>query len=144
MAMIENDLRDLTPKWPTREEIMRADLEARYDRETDTLMIYWSQPDRPAVSVAFGEHFFLRTDPETGETFGIQIEDFLSHVVYTSPELLIFAPLVGIKPREVARITRRLSPEQRERLNDLNERRERLVAASVVGQFIPTTTQPAV
>ena len=38
MAMTENDLRDLTPKLPTREEILRAPMQARYDRETDTLM----------------------------------------------------------------------------------------------------------
>ncbi len=143
MAMTENDLRDLTPKLPTREEILRAPMQARYDRETDTLMIYWSQPGRPAVSVPLGDHVFLRTDPETRETYGVQIEDFLSHVVYDNPELLIIAPLVGMKPREVARIARRLSPEQRVRLNELNEQRERLAAASVIGQFIPTIMRPA-
>lgn len=127
MAALESDLLNLTPTWTGLSGIDPSKLTVNYHRAADTLTAYWVDPVRPAVSVAISDHAFLRVDPGTQETIGVQIENFLSRVAYEDPQLLLaVAPLAGIKSREVDRIMKRLGIERKQQ-----------AAASALGSIFP-------
>jgi len=50
----------------------------KYDKRSDTLFI-WFEENRPAISEDCDGDFWIRRDPLTGETLGIEIEDFKAH-----------------------------------------------------------------
>ncbi|MBA2277849.1 MAG: DUF2283 domain-containing protein [Chloroflexia bacterium] len=98
-----------------------------YDRQSDTLMVYFGGKPRPAISVVIDDHQFYRVDAETEEVVGYQIENFLGEVVYQHPSFLTVAEAAGIDAETIAAIRERFTSEQ-----------HRLaVAESLVGHLAP-------
>ncbi len=81
------------PKFPPIEELVRKPLRFLHDEVADELVVSFSDPPHPAVSV-------FRDDPDTGEVIAVQIVDCLARAIHEMPELLDLAELAGI-PREV-------------------------------------------
>ena len=105
------------PKLPSLEELERKPLLFLYDDVADELVVAFSDPPRPAVSVFLDDPDWLalRVEPDTGEVVAVQIVDYLSRAIHEMPELLDLAELAGV-PREVVEQTRREVPrEERER-----------------------------
>jgi hypothetical protein len=78
-----------------------------YDRESDELLVYFSSNalERPGISRRITVDFWARTDRDTGEVLGFQIQRFLSEVVPLYPNMVSFldlAELNGMTAEDVA------------------------------------------
>ncbi len=117
------------PKLPSLEELERKPLLFLYDDVADEVVVAFSDPPRPAVSVFLdsSDWLALRVEPDTGEVVAVQIVDCLSRAVHQMPELLDLAELAGV-PREVVEQKLREVPR---------EERERAAARTLVRVMIP-------
>lgn len=57
-----------------------------YDKEDDVLHLAVTEP-RPAISIDVDGQFWIRIDPETGEVFGFEFEDFESVFLQLHPNV---------------------------------------------------------
>ena len=65
-----------------------TEFDLSYDAKNDIFqMVRRSFAGRPAVSLDVDGEFWLRMDPETGEIFGVEIEDFEGNFLVTNPQL---------------------------------------------------------
>ncbi len=83
-----------------------------YDEESDTLMLSFYTPVRPAVTVEFGETVAYRVDPETQEVVGLQVDAFLTQYVYDHPEALLVAEVAEVDPVLIERVRRAIASEK--------------------------------
>lgn len=105
MAMIEP--RTVSPPrgLPTLDEVDLADVKLSYDRDSDILLIHFTDRGRVGVVDYVSDVLAVLVDVETEDMVGLQVEDFLSKVVADNPDrldLLEVAELRGITPHEVA------------------------------------------
>jgi hypothetical protein len=101
MANPMNGQNDLIPQPQMGGFEAEADFVVSYDRKHDILlMIRRSMSHKPAVSVDVNGEFWLRMDPESGEVFGVEIEDFEGHFLKEHPKL-------GVSWPEVRRLLRK-------------------------------------
>jgi uncharacterized protein YuzE len=63
----------ITINWDTIYNVLN--FESYYDAKLDVLYAH-SKDNRPAVSIDCDGEFWIRVDSNTGEIFGIEIEDF--------------------------------------------------------------------
>jgi hypothetical protein len=68
-------------------QVRPEDVSHTYDKRTDMLSIRFG-PSRPATSVDV-KGIWFRIDPETGEIYGIEIEDFTEVFLAQQPELAL-------------------------------------------------------
>jgi hypothetical protein len=59
-----------------------------YDGDMDTLMLYFFDRGRPAISVVLADSSYALVDPDTHTLIGFQIEDFSTEFVRAHPELV--------------------------------------------------------
>lgn len=80
-----------------RDDLPEAQMD-RFESETDFVIAYDEEHDilsllrasvakLPAVSLDVNGEFWLRMDPDTGEVFGVEIEDFEAYFVKQHPEV---------------------------------------------------------
>ena len=69
-----------------------------YDRDSDELIVYFESAglERPGVSRRITPYFWGRTDAETGDVLGFQIQGFLSEAVHLYPHFLNFLDLAQL------------------------------------------------
>lgn len=105
------------PELPSLEELERKRLLFLYDDVADELVVAFSDPPRPTVSVFLDDPDWLalRVEPDTGEVVAVQIVDHLSRAIHEMPELLDLAELAGVPREVVEQKLREVPPEERER-----------------------------
>ena len=119
---LEPDIMTFEPKRQEYEDLARlvrlGQVRWVYDGLSDTMMVQFYDPNRPAASVPLDrgdrDYLYLRVDVETQEVVGFQVEHFLAYAVGQTPGLigaLDFADLHGITVEEVEEIKRRAQPE---------------------------------
>lgn len=114
--MASKEIVKITPKPPKAEDFERMNPALRYNRVSDTLMIYLYGAPEAAISVDAGDDYtYLRVHPESHEIVGLQIEHFLSELVHEVPQTLVFAELAGISQDEINTLREQMTPEKRSR-----------------------------
>ncbi len=63
-----------------------AAVRVSYDAEGDTLQLKFSPP-RPALTIDWQGGLSLRVNPETGDVYGVEIEDFSTHYLRLHPDV---------------------------------------------------------
>lgn len=114
--MASDEIIKIVPKPPKDEDLERMSPTLRYNRASDTLMIYLYGAPEAAISVDAGDDYtYFRVHPETHEVVGLQIEHFLSELVHEVPQALVFAELAGISHAEIEALREKVTPENRSR-----------------------------
>lgn len=105
MAMIEQRSDAPPRQLPTADDVDLANVSVSYDRDSDMLLIHFTDRGRAGVVDYVSSVLATLVDVETEEVVGLQVEDFLGKVVASNPrhlDLLEVAELRGITPHEVA------------------------------------------
>jgi hypothetical protein len=131
--MAVSEPRMFNPK-PRRPDLDPASFSLHYDRDSDTLIFSLYSAGRAGISIPASGYEYLRIDPITEDTIGLQIEDFLSHAVFEKAEYLELAELAGIDAEELATIREMI--EQRRRAMDPAVRRL-VLANAVLDRLLP-------
>ena len=84
MAALERTHEGISPAWSLLPDPRRMVM--RYLKRDDTLVLVLTPP-RPAESVDVDGAFWVRVIPTTGQTVGVEVEDFCSVFLPNHPEL---------------------------------------------------------
>ncbi len=132
--MVAGEFLTLTPQFPKLAELDPQQITVTYDSVSDTLMLHFYGPGRPAISVEAqsinpnaDEHMYLRVDVETQQVIGVQVEAFLRAVVRRDPSQLELLEFAGMHPTEVQKLREQIAPETR----------KQAAVGTFFGQLIP-------
>ncbi len=89
--------RELRWHLPAVETLERRPVAFVYNDLADELVVAFTDPPRPAVTVFVNDWVAIRVDPETEEVVGIHVVDFLREAVREVPLVLELARDLGIE-----------------------------------------------
>jgi hypothetical protein len=118
MAMIDSSRVPASRRLPTPDEVDLATAKLSYDRDSDMLLIHFTDRGRSGVVDYVSDLLAVLVDVETEAVVGLQVEDFLSKVVPADPDrldLLEIAELRGITSHEVAALRKNTTVGDRKR-----------------------------
>lgn len=82
---------------PPVESLERRPVSFVYNELADELVVAFTDPPRPAVTMFVNDWVAIRVDPETEEVVGIHVADFLREAVREVPLVLELARDLGIE-----------------------------------------------
>lgn len=95
------------------EELDASQFRFSYHELSDTVYVHFFGKALPAVSEWIDEGLYLRVSLPDHRLVGLQIENFLSHVVQEHPEWLPLAELAGIPAEEIEKARNAIPVERR-------------------------------
>jgi hypothetical protein len=82
---------------PPVESLERRPVSFVYNELADELVVAFTDPPRPAVTVFVNDWVAIRVDPESGEVVGIQVVNFLQEARWEIPSVRELARNLGIE-----------------------------------------------
>ena len=95
------------------EEMDASQFRFSYHDQADTVYVHFFGKPLPGVSEWIDEGLYLRVSLPDHRLVGLQIENFLCHVVQEHPEWLLLADLAGIPADEIEKARNAIPIERR-------------------------------